>query len=669
MNKLTLNKKALAFIVLLCLLLAQSCRKDRYLPDDGELGQKQVIKEELINKWYETNPVAKLISLNWSKARQTVINGKNVVRVPTFNVDKISSAKKTAILKANLMASNGLADGVKKSAIASTPAGNPNYYSQHPPEVIFLQTPGEQNLHSFLLNFIPNDVSKEFGENGIWTGKMVEWNLTGDTIFVQKIEKSVLKEKYLIKAGKETSVNNISDVVKTQKLQSLEGLKDKTTSNIFTWLLDKLEDAIGWVGNLFGLSYWAPSNVYGQTAEDGGYRISPINMDYATGGGGGGGGGSSNGGYSGGYYGAGMGIYGSYSIGYTGDGGAYGMGGYDPNTAIYTEYPIKKGGPNFTELVDYIDDGEYQFRQQALSYNTLAIKTVEEEMWLDQRLTDAQVLELAQVVSDQLTISEYYTNLSEVTNISNLSPDDDDPPFWEKVKGMIRRYLMIDQPKNTEEAQELDEMYRRSAYLKSEIARLHETHQKIFFFVPGYSALDNLVAEQNYSASAVDLSIDLFGGTLVKGMLGPLFKLSEKYTFKTTQLALKYPNIANRLKLFNIKEFHLLKRSTSDKVIVLGEDMANRVSPARDLFYRIFKGGETFPASPAAEAQLDGMKQFLGRNLTKDELKSTMMYIENQNWLKDKLAQGYNVIDIGPKIPNTVKSPFYEMERSLIYAK
>jgi hypothetical protein len=45
------------------------------------------------------------------------------------------------------------------------------------------------------------------------------------------------------------------------------------------------------------------------------------------------------------------------------------------------------------------------------------------------------------------------------------------------------------------------------------------------------------------------------------------------------------------------------------------------------------------------------------------------MYQENMDWIKAKLLQGYNVIDTGPKIPNTVKSPFYEMERSLIYVK
>ena len=156
---------------------------------------------------------------------------------------------------------------------------------------------------------------------------------------------------------------------------------------------------------------------------------------------------------------------------------------------------------------------------------------------------------------------------------------------------------------------------------------------------------------------------------MVKGIPGPVFKLTEKYTFKTTQLALKYPNIANKLKLFNIKKSKLIKSSTSDTVIVVGEDMINRVSPAKDLFYIIFKGGETFSASQAAESQLNEMKQLLGRNLTKSELKSTMMYIENQNWVKEKLAHGYNVIDIGPKIPNANNSPFYEMERSLIYAK
>ena len=44
-----------------------------------------------------------------------------------------------------------------------------------------------------------------------------------------------------------------------------------------------------------------------------------------------------------------------------------------------------------------------------------------------------------------------------------------------------------------------------------------------------------------------------------------------------------------------------------------------------------------------------------------------VLYQENETWIKNKLAQGYNVIDIGPLVPNRFESMFYGMEHRYVY--
>ena len=98
--------------------------------------------------------------------------------------------------------------------------------------------------------------------------------------------------------------------------------------------------------------------------------------------------------------------------------------------------------------------------------------------------------------------------------------------------------------------------------------------------------------------------------------------------------------------------------------------MEERVLPAtEDVFKRIFKNAETFKPSTLAQNEFDNLVQSLGRRLTDSEMRLTKVYQENKNWMIDKLNDGYNVIDIGPKIPGTIKSPSYAMEKSFIYVR
>lgn len=336
--------RALAFLMLLCLFLAQGCRKDSLQSKTNEI-ENQLIKEDVIDNWIKNNPASKYLNLDWSKARQAVIDGKQVVRIPLLPPSKNTTAKLGLSSTLNQAKLSTVSPGIGvagKTAANNTNDNNTNYNRLHAPEVFFIQEGNNEKLHTFLINFVPTDTESGQGEDGMWTGKLYEWNVTADTIFVQKVVRNHLMEKYLLKYSG-NSPEMIESLPKITKLQSLGGLGDRKTSNMLTWILDKLEDAIGWLGSLFGLSYWGGSNIYGQIAEDAGYRINPINWKFLTGGGSGQG--------SGGYAGAGMGVYGAYAPGYLGNsslGLSYGYS--NPQNIIYTDYPGHYHGPNVPPL-------------------------------------------------------------------------------------------------------------------------------------------------------------------------------------------------------------------------------------------------------------------------------------------------------------------------------
>ncbi len=325
-NLTLLTGRAMTCLILLCLILMQSCRKDA-LPAKVELpdASLQYIKEETILKWIQTNPSAKILTLNWAKAMQAKVDGKNVVRVPTLNVDKISMFKNSS-LKANILASNGASstnsDGKPKLGI------NANFSNEHPPELFFIQEDENAPLKTYLLNFVPKDKNVDFGQNGLWTGKLYEWNLNGDTVAIQELEKSVLKVGYLLKYGNNQN-DNLSASLKTNKLQSLKGIKEKQISGFWGWFSDLLADGVGWVGSLLGLS-----GDYRNTSLDG-WRLEVDWHSVFSGDPGNSGNGPDN------YQSAGLKIYSAYASGYSGVAGGPNVGGGGSGGGYTSYHPSK----------------------------------------------------------------------------------------------------------------------------------------------------------------------------------------------------------------------------------------------------------------------------------------------------------------------------------------
>jgi hypothetical protein len=312
MKKLTLNKnKVITCLVLLCLILVK-CRKDSINPLDLEskIQKQQKISEATIVKWMETNLAAQALSLDWKNAKQAVIQGKNVVRVPTLNVDKISSLNKSVDLKLNTLSGNDMRTGIKdKIADAPNPTGkNTNYYAQHPPEVFFVQENGKEELHTFLLNFVPTNPTKEFGQDSIWTGKLYEWNLTGDTLLVQEMNKSKVVKRYGLKMKRESSVQQGSNLGNGGIVTNLNNNKISSAWRDF-W--SAVATIWGDIGAFFGVAHW---DDFDRRNEWDVFDWEGIGNFFSGifGGGGGGGSGSGSGNY--GYTGSGYPIYDGYAL-------------------------------------------------------------------------------------------------------------------------------------------------------------------------------------------------------------------------------------------------------------------------------------------------------------------------------------------------------------------
>lgn len=189
---------------------------------------------------------------------------------------------------------------------------------------------------------------------------MLEWNLAGDTIYVQKLDKNKVTDKYLAKLGDNVNSKETSSLLKDQKLDLKLSLKDKQVSSFFGWLANLVENVVGWIGELFGLSRYVGGWNEGGYWE--GYRLDPINMFSSTdeNNGGGGGGGYT---FSGNY------LYNSYVPGYQSPNGSNGGEGYTDGGNNYNggnewgPYPNSGGRPphgpnpslpNFSESVSYL---------------------------------------------------------------------------------------------------------------------------------------------------------------------------------------------------------------------------------------------------------------------------------------------------------------------------
>ena len=304
---------SIAFALSIILMCGISCRKEIYPPNsETETVEKQLLKQEDLLKVINENPAFKLFGLDWSKAKQAILDGKAVVRVPVENKVKFD----ISLFNPNQPSQKNV------QSVGST-GKSPNYSESHPPEVFFIKE--ADSIRPYLLNFVPDKTSPKTGENGIWTGKLYEWNLKGDKVHVQDISDSKLKRNYLMEIGTGTSTNSDSRKV------------DGWIGDFFNWLggiFRDVWDGINWLFYNLGIPGFYTYDDWDQKR----YRTWEFGSGDDGGGGGSyGGGGGGGGGY---YDAAGDPSYGGYLPGYRpADNFPYYYPGGDP----FTPYP---SGPN-----------------------------------------------------------------------------------------------------------------------------------------------------------------------------------------------------------------------------------------------------------------------------------------------------------------------------------
>jgi len=314
---LTLTPIKTSITVLFVFVLLFSCQKDAlYTPSI----KQQLIKKEEITALFNQMPVSNLLTPNWEQALQANMNGSAVVRMPIKNVDRLKDFVPAGLDLELKIPTNGKQMSLKTGSAnsqTSTNGANPNYFEQHPPELFIVRDPVSNKLNASLLNFVPTNPTVDFGENGVWTGTLYEWNLKGEVVWAQEIVKNKLIDRYGLQ---NPVVENKNSTASSGKVLSLN---DKKVSSFFAWLVDLIGDFIGWIAHTLGIPTYG-GYPGGCSSCGSGWRI-----DWGTLGGAGDGG---QGGFTGPVDRGD--IYGSYIPGY-----AQGGGSYEP-------FPNTPGGPN-----------------------------------------------------------------------------------------------------------------------------------------------------------------------------------------------------------------------------------------------------------------------------------------------------------------------------------
>lgn len=213
----------IALVLLFFLFVLFSCKKEpntflNSYENPSKISKSYPVTDSDLKLWQNENPVAQFLALDWKNAKHITIDGKPVVKVALLNESRMPVKNKQVTSSNNL------------KALESFNAS----FEKHPPEVFFVKN-SKDSLHTYLLNFIPDDPSKEFGQNNIWTGKLHEWNLNSDSIFVHEYKQSILTNRFILKSNNNTNLNANNQV----KIDSF-----------WSWLGDAFDAIVGFLNDV-----------------------------------------------------------------------------------------------------------------------------------------------------------------------------------------------------------------------------------------------------------------------------------------------------------------------------------------------------------------------------------------------------------------------------------
>lgn len=262
----------IALVLLFFLFVLFSCKKEpntflNSYENPSKNSKSYPVTDSDLKLWQNENPVAQFLALDWENAKHITIDGKPVVKVALLNESRMPVKNKQVTSTNNLKALSSF------NAI----------FEKHPPEVYFVKN-NKDSLHTYLLNFIPDDITKEFGQNNVWSGKLYEWNMNSDSLFVHEYKQNKVTNRFILK-GDNTPNLNANNQIKTD--------------SFWSWLGDVV-DAIGDALNAIGYLLHIPgTDIDSSRRHPWGNERGWPSFDWfgdIFGGGGGGGGGSSSGG-------------------------------------------------------------------------------------------------------------------------------------------------------------------------------------------------------------------------------------------------------------------------------------------------------------------------------------------------------------------------------------
>lgn len=517
-----------------------------------------------------------------------------------------------------------------------------------------------------MLNFLPNNINTENGENNIWTGKLYEWDMRSDTVLYQNLSKSYMKSKGSFSYGTNSTLNSSKTKVNSFLSDLWDGIVGffKAIGELLNIPGSYDEEVIiGWCGFMGGIF---ASDCGGLPSGGGG-------------GGSGGSGGGDGGGYSGQFY--IDGLYSSYLDGYNG----YTGPGWNPypttdpcggsqnvaSTNLKTQQVPGGNGPcnpNIPQPTPPIPNSSVLAKAKVRAITVDILDNLETDYQVNFNLTNAQKDQIADLLYSKYT-TEITQNPNQLDSYDSGSYEED-PPLMAKLKAYLRKMVGIDNPPETpEETQERANDMSRLAALGDYIKQLHETYKMIFGIVPGYNTLDDMMTHQ-YGSAAVNATFDIFGEGLLRFATTGILRVGSKYVIRASELAVKYPNIVNYFKNIRIQELRIIPGSVTGKLAVIGENM-DRVKPSIATFQKIFKT-TIAPFEPSSNAVADlvaKQAQYGTTILTDAQLKTTLMYQENAQWIQNLISEGYTIIDVGIDKARSTRSPFYQLETNIVYKR
>jgi RHS repeat-associated protein len=119
--------------------------------------------------------------------------------------------------------------------------------------------------------------------------------------------------------------------------------------------------------------------------------------------------------------------------------------------------------------------------------------------------------------------------------------------------------------------------------------------------------------------------------------------------------------ISGFFKKAGVESAILIKGSKGGKVAIIGQGMDKVKQVASGV-----KNAEIFkPSVEAVGAWNDLLIQYKGKIIPDEVVKKTKIFQENQSWISDVKAKGYDVLDTGGGSTST----FYNMEKEAVYGK